>query len=255
MILRRTEMKKLSWITGILVCVMVLLAALGSVCGAVDQIATDEQFYSGMSRAAVIKFLGVEDDLQVSAKVSEYIGMTDAEQTAFAGEMAAFMKGETNAQPAVLNEKEQRHMLDVRGLTQTAAGTSRTYLTVAAVLAVIAAWTGAKLRRRMLPKLIGGLSAVSVIMLLVQGVMNEVASGGFEQLFVQMHETLFTNDLWLMDPQTDILIRMMPQPLFEQALLNGASIALRMLVIVLAMLFAVNFIIESMLRRHVTKGD
>ncbi len=246
-------MKKLTWITGILVGVMVLLAALGSVCGAVDQIAADEQFYSGMSRAAVMKFLGVEDDPQASTKVSEYIGMTDEEQTAFASEMAAFMRGETDTQPAVLNEKEQQHMLDVRSLTQTAGSTSKTYLTAAAVLAVIAAWTGAKLKRRMLPKLIGGLGAVSVIMLLVQGVMNEVASGGFAQLFVQMHETLFTNDLWLMDPQTDILIRMMPQPLFEQALLNGASIALRMLVIVLIMLFAVNFIIESMLHKHVAK--
>lgn len=249
------KMKKLSWITGILVFVMVLLAALGSVCGAVDQIAADENFYSGMSRAAVMKYLGVEDDPQAGTKVSEYIGMTDGEQTAFAGEMAAFMRGETDAQPAVLNEEERQHMLDVRNLTQTAGGMSRTYLTAAAVLAVIAAWTGAKLRRRMLPKLIGGLGAVSVIMLLVQGVMNEVASGGFAQLFVQMHETLFTNDLWLMDPATDILIRMMPQPLFEQALLNGASIALRMLVIVLVMLFAVNFIIESMLHKHVAKGE
>ena len=244
-------MKKFSWITAILVFVMVLLAALGSVCGAIDQIATDENFYSGMSRAAVAEYLAVEDD----ARITEYIGLTSEEQIVFAGEMAAFMRGETNAQPAALNEKEQQHMLDVRNLAQTAAGMSKTYLAVAAVLAVISAWTGAKLKRRMLPKLVGGLGAVSVIMLLVQGVMNEVAAGGFAGLFVQMHETLFTNDLWLMDPQTDILIRMMPQPLFEQALLNGASIALRMLVIVLVMLFAVNFIIESMLCRHVTKGE
>ena len=244
-------MKKFSWITAILVFVMVLLAALGSVCGAIDQIATDENFYSSMSRAAVAEYLAVEDD----ARITEYIGLTSEEQTVFAGEMAAFMRGETNAQPAALNEKEQQHMLDVRNLTQTAAGMSKTYLAVAAVLAVISAWTGAKLKRRMLPKLVGGLGAVSVIMLLVQGVMNEVAAGGFAGLFVQMHETLFTNDLWLMDPQTDILIRMMPQPLFEQAFLNGASIALRMLVLVLVMLFAVNFIIESMLCRHVTKGE
>jgi len=244
-------MKKLSWITGILICVTVLLAALGSVCGAVDQIATDEDFYCAMSRAAVAKYLAVEDE----AKITEYIGLTSEEQSAFAEEMAAFMAGKTEAQPDMLNEKEQKHMLDVRNLTQTAGGMSKTYMTIAAVLAVIAAWTGAKLKRRMMPKLIGALSAVSVIMLLVQGVMNEVASGGFAGLFVQMHETLFTNDLWLMDPQTDILIRMMPQPLFEQALLNGASIALRMLVIVLVMLFAVNFIIERMLHRHVAKGE
>ena len=144
-------------------------------------------------------------------------------------------------------------MLDVRSLTQTAAGMSKTYMTIAAVLVVIAAWTSAKLTRRMRPKLVGSLGAVGVIMLLVQGVMNEVSAGGFAGLFVQMHETLFANDLWLMDPATDILIRMMPQQLFEQALLNGASMALRMLVIVLVMLIVVHFIVENMLRRQLKK--
>lgn len=248
-------MKKLSWITGILTCVMVLFAALGAVCGTIDQIATDENFYGGMSRAAVAKYLNVENDPQVSEKITEYIGMDDAQQTAFAGEMAAFMAGETEAQPDVLNEKEQQHMRDVRNLTQSAAGMSKTYLTIAVILAVVTAWTGAKLKKRIMPRLIGGLSAVTVIMIIVQNIMNQVASGGFETLFVQMHEAIFTNDLWMMDPNTDILIRMMPQPLFEQALLNGANQALRMLLIVWVMLLAIYEIVSRMIRRHVAKED
>lgn len=246
-------MKKLSWITGILTCLMVLFAALGAVCGTIDQIATDENFYGGMSRAAVAKYLNVENDPQVSTKVTEYIGLDDAQQTAFAGEMAAFMAGETDAQPDVLNEKEQQHMRDVRNLTRSAADMSKTYLTIAVILAVVSAWTGAKLKSRVKPRLIGGLSAVTVIMIIVQNIMNQVASGGFETLFVQMHEAIFTNDLWLMDPNTDILIRMMPQPLFEQALLNGANQALRMLLIVWVMLLAVYEIVSRMIRRHVSK--
>ena len=246
-------MKKLSWITGILTCLMVLFAALGAVCGTIDQVATDENFYGGMSRAAVAKYLNVENDPQVSAKVTEYIGLDDAQQTAFAGEMAAFMAGETDAQPDVLNEKEQQHMRDVRNLTRSAADMSKTYLTIAVILAVVSAWTGAKLKSRVKPRIIGGLSAVTVIMIIVQNIMNQVASGGFETLFVQMHEAIFTNDLWLMDPNTDILIRMMPQPLFEQALLNGANQALRMLLIVWVMLLAVYEIVSRMIRRHVSK--
>lgn len=244
-------MKKLSWITGILVCMMVLLAALGAVCGAIDQMATDEHFYGDMSRAAVKTYLAAEDDGQVT----QYIGLTDAEQDDFAGGMAAFMAGETETQPEILNEKEQQHMRDVRNLTRSAAGMSKTYFAIAAVLAVAAAWTGAKLKRRMLPRLIGSLSAVTVIMVIVQNIVNQVTGGGFEALFVQMHEAIFTNDLWLMNPDTDILIRMMPQPLFEQALLNGANLALRMFIIVWVMLIAVHFIVENMLRRHVTKGE
>lgn len=33
-----------------------------------------------------------------------------------------------------------------------------------------------------------------------------------------MHRMLFINDNWLLNPATDILIRMMPQNLFETAL-------------------------------------
>ena len=249
-------MKKLSRITGILVFAAVLLAALGSVCGAVDQMATDQNFYGGMSRAAVAKYLGVEADPQISTKITEYIGLTDAEQDAFAMDMAAFMAGDSNALRAdILNEKEQQHMLDVRSLTQGAAGMSKTYLAVAAVLAVIAAWTAAKIeKRRHMPKLVGLLAAVGVIMMLVSSVTGDISALGFDKVFVNMHESLFTNDLWLMNPETDILIRMMPQELFEQALLNAASIALRLMVVSMLMLGALHIVIERMIRRHVVKG-
>lgn len=246
-------MKKLSWITGILICLVVLFAALGAVCGAVDQTARDAHFYGDISRAAVAKYLNVENEAQAEEKITEYIGLTKEEQTAFAGGMAAFMAGETDVQPQILNEKEQQHMLDVRNLTQAAAGMSKTYMTIAVILAVVSAWTGARLKGRVKPCLIGVLAAVSVIMLTVVNVMNQVTAGGFEGLFVQMHELIFTNDLWLMDPATDILIRMMPQPLFEQALLNTANQALRMMLIVCVMLAVVEEVVSRMIRRHLKK--
>ena len=248
-------MNRLSLLTGVLACLMVLLAALGAVCGAVDQIATDAQFYSGMSRAAVAKHLNVENDPQADEKVTEYIGMDNAAQTAFAGEMAAFMRGEAERQPDILSADEQQHMRDVRGLTQRAAQLSKTLMTFAAVLAVVIAWTGAKLKRRLLPEAIGGLSALTLLAVLAYGVISRMNAGGFADMFVKMHEMLFTNDLWLMDPQTDILIRMMPQPLFEQALVHGAGLALRLFVIVCVMLLAVQFIVGRMIRTHVTRED
>ena len=247
-------MKKLTWITGILVFLAVLLAALGAVCGAVDQMATDENFYSGMSRAAVTKYLQADNDPQADAAVTEYIGLAAEEQAAFAGEMAAFMRGETDAQPDILNEKEQQHMRDVRTLTGNAGSMSKTYLYIAAALAVAAAWTAAKLdKRRYMPKLIGLLAAVSIVMLLVNSVTGDIGALGFEVMYTKMHEALFQNDLWLMNPETDILIRMMPQQLFEQALLDCAVIALRLMVASTLMLAALHFVIENMIRRHVVR--
>ena len=247
-------MKKLSVITGILVFVAVLLAALGAVCGAVDQMAADENFYSGMSRAAVTKYLKAENDPQADAAVTEYIGLAAEEQAAFAGEMAAFMRGETDAQPDILNEKEQQHMRDVRTLTGNAGSMSKTYLYIAAALAVAAAWTAAKLdKRRYMPKLIGLLAAVSIVMLLVNSVTGDIGALGFEVMYTKMHEALFQNDLWLMNPETDILIRMMPQLLFERAAMDVVKKGTAAFAVTGAMLAVVYAVFGGMIRRHLTE--
>ena len=36
----------------------------------------------------------------------------------------------------------------------------------------------------------------------------------FDSLFVLFHKVAFTNDLWLLDPRTDLLIRLMPIEFF-----------------------------------------
>ena len=244
-------MKKLSFITGMLICVLLLLAALGAICGTVDQMARDERFYGDMSRAAVAKYLGTQDAAQVTA----YIGMDAAQQGEFAAQMAAFMAGETDAQPQVLSDKEQQHMLDVRSITKRAADMSKTCMSLAVALAVVAAWTGSRLKKRAKPCLIGGLAAATIVAALAYGIISRLAGGGFEELFIKMHELLFTNDLWLMNPDTDIIIRMMPQTLFEQALTDGAGQTLRMLMIVVVMLAAVHEIVLGMIRRQLAKGE
>lgn len=136
---------------GIMTCLTVLLAALGSVCGAADQVA------AGISGGAV--------------------------RTANAG---------------------------------------RICLTLSAVLTVLSAWVGAKMKGGVKPRLIGALAAVSVIMLIVSNAVNQVSAGGFEAEQTQM-------------------------------LANGANLALRMFIIVWVMLMLVYEMVSRMIRRHVTK--
>ena len=170
--------------------------------------------------------------------------------------LAAYVTGEADALTAdVLNEKERQHMADVRGIVTALAGMGKTCLTLAAALAVAAAWTGARLSRRRLPGLIGGLAVPVLLALPVLLAAGGIAADGFAQMFTAMHEALFDNDLWLMDPRTDILIRMMPQTLFEQALLDVVNRALRMLLIVWVTLLALHGIVGSMIRRHLTEGE
>lgn len=239
-------MKKTAWITGILTCLMVLLAALGAIGTAVNSVAGDAALYGELSRQAVMQTQNSASEAEVTA----YIGLDAAQQREAGEALAAYVTGGADALPEVLRENERAHMRDVRGIVMAMANMSRTCLTLAAALAVVTAWTGARLKSRK-PALLGGLAAVGLIALLAALAAGMIASGGFERAFVAMHEALFDNELWLMDPQTDILIRMMPTALFEQALLRCANQALRVLLIVWAMLLAVREIVGRMIRRHI----
>ncbi|MGN0995804.1 MAG: DUF1461 domain-containing protein [Candidatus Ventricola sp.] len=243
---------RMAWITGILTGLMVLLAALGAVGLAVIGVAGDETFYAAQSRQAVMQAHGFASEAEVSAA----IGLDEAQQEALGRDLAAYVMGRSDALPTdILNEKESRHMMDVRSILTAIDRMSRMCLSLAAALAVVAAWTGARLRRRMLPRAIGVLAAVALAALAAVGAALVIRSAGFEAAFVRMHELLFDNDLWLLDPQTDILIRMMPQVLFEQALLSVVSRALRMLALAWAMLLAVEWTVSGMIRRHLDKGE
>ena len=243
-------MKRMPIITGALCGLMVLLAAVGSLLGAVRAVATDARLYGEQSRAAVAQTL---EDASEDA-VTAYIGLNAAQQDGVAAELSQYMAGgETGL--SFLNERERQHMADVRGIVTAIGSVSRMCLSLAAALAVAAAWTGARLRRRMLPRAIGVLAAVGLVALVAAGLAWMIGSAGFEAAFVRLHELLFDNDLWLLDPQTDILIRMMPQPLFEQALLRVVSRALRTFALVWAMLLAVEWTVSGMIRRHLDKGE
>lgn len=244
-------MKKLTWITNTLACLMIVLAAVGALCGAVVTLATDEFTYSGMSRMAVMDVLGAADAQDTSTQITAYIGLTDIEQDDFAKEMVSFIKGETDAQPEILNEKERQHMLDVRALVNLAQTVSQGCMTIAAALAVVIAWTGAKGKRRGMP--FGTLIGLGVIALGVFGVYAMLNAQGFEALFIRFHELFFTNNLWLMNPETDILIRMMPQLLFERAGMELVRLALQSFMITWILLCAVYLIVGGMIHRQLTE--
>ena len=72
----------------------------------------------------------------------------------------------------------------------------------------------------------GTLGFIAVIAMLgLWGMMD------FDSLFTLFHKLLFTNDLWLLDPRTDLLIRICPSSMFMNM---GARIGIFGLIWVLA---------------------
>ena len=118
---------------------------------------------------------------------------------------------------AAFNAKEQRHMADVQGLFHLCRTIA--WVSWGAVL------LGGLIARRKLDArtfrrtLLIILAAVAVVVIL--------ACIDFSSLFVLFHRVAFTNDLWLLDPSTDLLIRLMPIEFFISyaAIIGGLWLA------------------------------
>lgn len=124
------------------------------------------------------------------------------------------------------HENEQQHMADCKALFDL----NRKALLLSAFAAVLLCCTAYLLRRfkrQMAQGALWGclLLMASVLALIVWGLAD------FDGLFVLFHRLSFTNDLWLLNPQTDLLIRLMPTSFFIHyaALLGGTWLGLLLL--------------------------
>lgn len=135
-------------------------------------------------------------------------------------EMMAYLRGDRKdlhvptivaGQPReFFNEREIAHMEDVRGLFLAAITIRRICFLVmaacAALLIVLKADT-----KRILPRMIcGGTVLFFTILALLAGII----STDFSKYFIIFHKIFFTNDLWILDPATDLLINIVPEPFF-----------------------------------------
>lgn len=247
-------MKKQIWIVGLLAALAVMLAAVGSLCGAVYSEAINPALYGEKSRAAVAQAHGMRDDDAVTA----YIGMDAARQNEAAKIIALYMElGGEDTPLAVdeLNEKELSHMNDVRRLIALCKTVRTACISLAAGLAVAVAWVGAGLKKRHRPVIVGAVCGVCALALGAGVFGAMMQSGGFETMFVGMHRMLFINDNWLLNPATDILIRMMPQNLFETALADVLGQFARALVLSILLLAAAYAVVSGMVKRQLTQTE
>ena len=60
----------------------------------------------------------------------------------------------------------------------------------------------------------GALALAALIWVAAFGLAALWALADFNGAFTAFHHMLFTNDLWLLDPATDRMIRMFPEPFF-----------------------------------------
>ena len=108
------------------------------------------------------------------------------------------------------NDREIAHMEDVRGLFLGGLALRRISIGLIVVCVVLLFALKADVRR-VLPKMI---CAGSALFFAVLAILAAIISTDFNKYFIIFHHIFFNNDLWLLNPDTDLLINIVPEPFF-----------------------------------------
>lgn len=197
-------MKKLARMTALILGIFAL--TLFGALSAFLNTATDGALYSEIQIAENVR-PGVDGETMraLDALLAEYL----------AGDADALDKTE------MFNADEKSHMEDVYALFALARNV-RSGAFALGVLILAAVFYRRALYTRMQLRLgiIGGVAlfCLPLAALAVWAALN------FDAAFTAMHRALFSNQLWLMDPSTDLMIRMLPERFFISM---GRTLAVR----------------------------
>lgn len=134
------------------------------------------------------------------------------------------------------NEREKAHMKDVKDLF-VKAEFLRTVLGIFVFVSFIIF-----LLRKQKNILFRSFVWTSGVFLSVSVTVGIIVSTNFYKYFTIFHELFFDNDLWILDPRTDLLINIVPEPFFMDT-------ALRIGIIFLMLVFCIAFLCSVFLRR------
>ena len=121
---------------------------------------------------------------------------------------------ETGEGVNAFSDKENAHLQDVRGIVRFLKAAR--YVGGGLVIGALALlyFLQKRERPRMLAHAVRGFSHSALFLLLFASALAVWGIVNFDGLFVTFHKVAFTNDLWLLNPNTDVLLALMPLPFF-----------------------------------------
>lgn len=154
---------------------------------------------------------GLYFKLQAEAGVLPGAGISESELRTLDRQLADYLRGNVAplTEAGVFNEREMAHMADCLGLFALLRKV-RSRLVPWAVLLVVGGAYLLQDRRR--ARRCAWLAPL--VLLVPLGAFAVWAAVDFDGAFTFFHRLLFTNDLWLLDPRTDLLIRVCPERMF-----------------------------------------
>ena len=199
-------MRAVKWALAVLaaVCVFVILTV-----SAIQWVAFDLDFYWNMYYDQhTPERLGMSQD-DLSRVTVEMLAYLNDEPGVSFGEITAVIDGEERP---VFNERETTHMVDVKRLYAMAKfARGGCCIVAAACIVLLLIWIRAGAFKRLSAAYLitGGALILGAVLIWL------LVRNNFSAFWERFHRIFFTNDLWILDPRTDLLIRMVPEEFFS----------------------------------------
>lgn len=153
--------------------------------------------------------------IRANAELRRYLTQADP------GLLAVKVRNAQGELVSLFNARETAHMADVRDLVRVLFLVQSLALAAVLTLAVamLALWP---------PRALAAASLYGAVLTAgIVGLAGLLAVSGFDTAWDRFHTIVFRNDLWQLDPHTDHLIQMFPEPFWQKItlLLGGATLA------------------------------
>lgn len=202
---RRVRMKKLQSIIGTVAMILLIVALLITSFQIAIYGDSEYKFYEKeYEKYEVLDSLNMEmeDVMDVTDKMMAYLIGEYAELS-----VVTMVDGK---EQDFFNEQDRLHMADVKNLFLGGLKLRTILLVAFLIMMLILAAMKADLKV-LLPQSYFKALAISAMVTAVLGVLFMT---NFNICFVIFHKIFFSNDLWLFDPATDYMIRMLPEGFF-----------------------------------------
>lgn len=127
------------------------------------------------------------------------------------------------------NDREKAHMADVKNLFMGGLMIRRIALALTVISIAISVITKQKVKL-IIPRAFEIGTAIFGVLVLIFGIL---AYNNFSELFVQFHLLFFDNDLWILNPATDLMINILPEGFFFDTVKAIVLVFITLLVLML----------------------
>lgn len=160
--------------------------------------------------------------------IEEATGKTEEELLNISDDLIVYLKnkGGSEVLEPHFNEREISHMVDVQNLFKLK--TVIKYIALIALIGGIIYY----IRKENLIYLAKFITRFFFALYALLGLLVGVISLNFSRSFVIFHLIFFNNDLWLLDPKTDLMIQMLPEGFF-------LDIAIRVFILFISILLII----------------